>query len=142
MRIRKEITVDYAHRLSQHNGQCSNIHGHTGRIVVELSGRTDPRTGMVMDFGDMKRFLDPIRDRLDHAIVLNDCFDQDIIHFMQAKRFKVMALWDEPTAENLARWVYNTMEADDLPVSEVTFYETENNYAIYRGEGDEPKETD
>ena len=132
MRLCKEIMVDYAHRLAHHKGQCANLHGHTGRMVVELEGTPDPTTGMILDFGDMKIALEPIRKQLDHATVLNSMEDGDLIHILSDRGFTITALPFEPTAENLATWAYNEL-GKTLPVSGVTFYETPNNWATYEG---------
>ena len=133
MRLSKETTVDYAHRLAHHKGQCANLHGHTGRIVVTLEGEPDPTTGMLMDFADLKVAMEPIRQKLDHATVLNSNADTDLIVALDEFGFVVTPLPFEPTAENLAHWIYNELKGT-LPVVSVTFYETANNYATYEGE--------
>ena len=130
MHLSKEITVDYAHRLAHHPGQCANLHGHTGRIVVTLEGEPDEKTGMILDFSDLKMALEPIRKQLDHATVLNSSMDGDLIDFLFAKASTVTELPFEPTAENLAKWIYDRLRST-LPIVSVTFYETANNYATY-----------
>ena len=132
MLLSKEITFDYAHRLAHHGGACSNLHGHTGRLVVEIEGTPDPTTGMVMDFSDLKAVLQPVRQRLDHVLILNVEFDSFLIEALRPFGFHITAFPFEPTAENLAKWAYNELRTS-LPVSRVIFYETLNNWATYEG---------
>lgn len=136
MKLSKQITVDYAHRLAHHTGQCANLHGHTGRIVVELDGPVDTRTGMVLDFGDIKDACKGIYEALDHTVVLNGEGDVGLVDALLSFGFRITVLEGEPTAENLARWVYNELK-DSLPVCRVSFYETPDNWATYEGETDE-----
>ena len=70
-RVSKSIDFCYGHRLLDYEGKCRHLHGHNGRVEIELEGdRLDSR-GMVVDFGDikkgMKRWID---DNLDHRMIL------------------------------------------------------------------------
>jgi len=61
IRITKEFRFEMAHALLGYDGMCSNIHGHSYQLSVTLIGETlnntsDPKNGMVMDFGDMKEY--------------------------------------------------------------------------------------
>ena len=73
MELFKVFKFDAAHRLpcvgEQH--KCSEIHGHSFRIEVHISGPVDPRFGWVIDFADIRRAVEPILDQLDHKY-LND----------------------------------------------------------------------
>ena len=68
--VKKKYTIEAGHILTDHSGQCANVHGHSYKIYFEVYGMTDPVTGMVIDFGDLnvcaKRLLDPI----DHAFII------------------------------------------------------------------------
>jgi len=46
--------------------KCRRMHGHNYRIDVHVGGEPDPQTGLVVDYGDIKRVVDPIIDELDH----------------------------------------------------------------------------
>ncbi len=144
MRITKEFSVDYGHRLMNHPGQCSNIHGHTARILVHVAGRVIPKTGMVVDFGELNDLCKPIIDRFDHALILNE-EDMGIIAALATydrtnPKLKIVLLDREPTAENLAavlldrfndarRHMTPTPNPDEWHFTGVSFYETPKNFA-------------
>ena len=90
MEIFRVFTVEAAHRLPNvpAGHKCSRLHGHSFRIEVHVGGPVDAVTGWVMDFADLKRAFAPTFDRLDHHY-LND----------------IEGL-ENPTSENLARWVW------------------------------------
>jgi 6-pyruvoyltetrahydropterin/6-carboxytetrahydropterin synthase len=95
---------------------CSRLHGHSFRVEVHISGPVQEATGWVVDFGDVERAFAPIRGQLDHRY-LND----------------IEGL-ENPTSENLARWIWRRL-APDLPgLARVTVQETANAGCIYRGD--------
>lgn len=115
MRIRREFHYDSAHRLPNvpDGHKCGRLHGHTYRLIVELTGPVDPTTGWVMDFADIDAEVDLYLSDLDHHY-LNDVIDN-------------------PTVENQLIWLWERL-SDDLPLSELTLFEGLNNSASYRGE--------
>mgnify|MGYP002802817652 FL=1 len=76
IRLTKEFSFEAAHALEGYDGACREIHGHSYRLFVTVKGipseRTeDPKCGMVMDFGVLKRIVnEEVVARLDHALVL------------------------------------------------------------------------
>ena len=99
--LEKEFKFEAAHQLPQHDGKCRRLHGHSwkGRVVVEGTHliASGPKTGMVMDYSDIKAALDPlVEGHLDHYY-LNDSTGLE-----------------NPTSENLALWVF-TMLRDKIP---------------------------
>ncbi|MFG1953700.1 6-carboxytetrahydropterin synthase QueD [Micromonospora sp. NPDC048830] len=118
MEIFREFTFEAAHRLPNvpEGHKCARLHGHSYRVTVHVSGDVDPHSGWVMDFGDLKKAVEPIRDSLDHYY-LND----------------VPGL-ENPTSEVLARWIWDRL-ADSLPLSAVAVRETCTSGCVYRGEG-------
>ena len=78
IRLTKEFSFESAHALDGYDGLCREIHGHSYRLFVTIKGEpsceeNDPKLGMVMDFGDLKRIVNrEIVDRLDHSFVLRD----------------------------------------------------------------------
>ena len=89
-----ELTVrsDFssAHFLRDYDGKCKNLHGHTWQVAVTVAGESLDKIGVMADFVGMKRHLQTILDQLDHAC-LND------LEYFKA---------NNPTAENLARFIY------------------------------------
>ena len=77
IRLTKEFRFEMAHALWNYDGLCKNIHGHSYMLFVTVIGepiidKTNPKLGMVMDFGDLKRIVnEEIINRLDHCIVIN-----------------------------------------------------------------------
>ncbi|MFR9651597.1 MAG: 6-carboxytetrahydropterin synthase [Rikenellaceae bacterium] len=76
IRLTKEFNFEAAHALRGYDGACRNIHGHSYRFFVTVIGEpnrdaNDPKHGMVIDFGELKRIVnEQIIDRLDHALVM------------------------------------------------------------------------
>lgn len=114
-RLDVEFRFAAAHRLPRYDGPCFRMHGHNYRLIVAVEGEVDPRTGMVADFG---RIQDVVREhvlaRVDHR-TLND-------------------LLDNPTAENIARWVFEALQPHLPGLGEVRLWEIPDCCVTYRGE--------
>lgn len=122
--VSKEFTFDAAHHLHAYEGKCKNLHGHTYRAVVGLSGYTDER-GLVIDFGDIKEiWKKKIEIYLDHRYL------NETLPLMNT------------TAENIVVWIYEKLaEAlleeqryEGARVEFVRLYETPTSYAEARRE--------
>lgn len=73
VKITKEITFDMAHMLSNYNGKCANLHGHTYKLQVTVEGEVDEDSRMVIDFNRLKEAIeDCVMERLDHAVAFSD----------------------------------------------------------------------
>ena len=118
MEIFKVFKFDAAHRLpcvgKQH--KCSEIHGHSFRIEIHISGPVDSRFGWVIDFADIHQAVTPLLDQLDHKY-LND----------------VEGL-DNPTSENIARWIWDRLCIQLPQLSKIVVQESPESGCIYRGE--------
>lgn len=118
MLIAKEFTFDAAHRLLNYNGQCANLHGHTYKLQIVLSGPVQ-KNGMVIDFVDLKRVItEKVISKLDHKFI-NKIIKQS-------------------TAENIAIWIWEQLE-QQLPLYEVRLWETPTSFVIYNGVTNENK---
>jgi 6-pyruvoyltetrahydropterin/6-carboxytetrahydropterin synthase len=115
--IFKEFTVEAAHLLPNVpvGHKCRRLHGHSFRIAIYVSGPLDPVLGWVADFGDIKQACRPIEDELDHQY-LND----------------IPGL-ENPTSENLARWVWERVRPALPLLSKVIIRETCTSGCIYTG---------
>ena len=77
IRITKQFSFETAHALHGYDGKCKNIHGHSYKLFVTVLGTpildpSDPKYGMVMDFGDLKNIVkEEIVDVFDHATIFN-----------------------------------------------------------------------
>ena len=128
--VTKEIHFCYGHRLLNYDGKCRYFHGHNGKVEVHLSAETLDAKGMVRDFSEIKMILQTWIDQtLDHRMLLNQ---KDPLMDMLVKAGEpVFRMETNPTAENIAKLIYDTAKAKDLPVSSVTLWETPNSFATY-----------
>jgi 6-pyruvoyltetrahydropterin/6-carboxytetrahydropterin synthase len=118
MDIFKTFTLECAHRLPNVPGghKCARMHGHSFRVEVHVNGPVDAHSGWVMDFADVRTAFEPLFQQLDHRC-LND----------------VPGL-ENPTSENLARWIWREL-APQLPqLSRVVVHETCTSGCTYAGQ--------
>ena len=131
-RVTREFHFCYGHRLLNYDGKCRNLHGHNGTAVVTLAGPTLDALGMVMDFSQMKKVLQKwIDETIDHKMLLHR--DDPVLQFLQDKKEPVVVLDVNPTAENIAKHIYDYAKCQGFPVTEVTLWETESCCATYTG---------
>ncbi|MBL8236643.1 MAG: 6-carboxytetrahydropterin synthase QueD [Bryobacterales bacterium] len=118
MEIFKEFTVEAAHLLPNvpEGHKCRRLHGHSFRIAIYLSGPLDGKLGWVADFGEIKKACGPVEDELDHRY-LNE----------------IPGL-ENPTSENLARWIWRRVRPALPLLSKVVVRETCTSGCIYQGE--------
>ena len=130
--ITKKIEFCYGHRLMKYEGKCRHLHGHNGIIEVDLTTKGLDHRGMVVDFSDIKKTLKVwIDETLDHHMIL--CKDDPVIPLLKQNN-EVFYLMDEnPTAENLAKLIFDFAKKQGLPVVEVRLWETSTSCAAYRG---------
>lgn len=65
--VSKELVFDAAHFITDHPAKCSNLHGGRYALHVQVSGRVDPMTGCVVDYGYLKRVVNrQVVERFDH----------------------------------------------------------------------------
>jgi len=131
--VSKQCLFDAAHVLTNHAGQCKNLHGHTYRVIVEVAEGAE-RQDMVIDFKDLKQVIrEVILERFDHAFIYNqasvsECEIADVI----AKHgMKSVGLPFRSTAESLARYFYEEL-SERLNIVSVKVYETPESCAEYR----------
>lgn len=115
--LSKEFGFEAAHRLPRvpAGHKCGRLHGHSFRIEVKLEGAVDPETGFLLDYGVISGAFADLRDLLDHNY-LNE----------------IPGL-ENPTSEELARWIWEKL-APRLPaLTEVLVRETCTTACRYRG---------
>jgi 6-pyruvoyltetrahydropterin/6-carboxytetrahydropterin synthase len=129
-RVTREITFCYGHRLLYFEGKCRHLHGHNGRAVLTLEAEELDRQGMVMDFARIKQVVQTwIDENLDHRMLLHK--DDPLLPELRRQGEPVFVMDVNPTAENIARLIYDYAAAQGFPVSEVRLWETESCYATY-----------
>lgn len=130
-RVTKEIYFCYGHRLLDYAGKCRHLHGHNGKAVITLEAAALDRLGMVVDFSEIKQVVGKwIDETLDHKMLLHR--DDPIIPELRRRGEAFVELDVNPTAENIARLIFDRVAAAGFPVVEVTLWETENSFATYR----------
>src|SRR5665648_247887 len=83
IRVTKEFTFEMAHALWNYDGPCRNVHGHSYRLFVTISGVPveepgNPKNGMVIDFSDLKYIVKKeIVNVFDHAVAVSRLFDKE-----------------------------------------------------------------
>lgn len=130
--VTKHIHLCYGHRLLDYQGKCRFLHGHNGLVEVSIARpRLDSR-GMAMDFSDISAVLKVWIDaELDHKMILNA--KDPLIPLLQKHEQALVLFPGNPTAEALAKHVYDYAKSRSLPVSRVKFWETPSSYAVYEG---------
>jgi len=131
-RVTRAITFCYGHRLLNYDGKCRHLHGHNGRAVLTLEAQELDRLGMVVDFSRIKQVVSTWIDAtLDHRMLLHR--DDPVLPLLRQQGEPVFAMDVNPTAENIAKLIYDFAVAQHFPVVEVRLWETESCYATYLG---------
>jgi 6-pyruvoyltetrahydropterin/6-carboxytetrahydropterin synthase len=130
-RVTREIDFCYGHRLLNYDGKCRYLHGHNGRAVIVIeSPRLDDR-GMVLDFSDIKTVVSRwIDDNLDHRMIL--CRDDPAVPVLKQLGEPLYLIDANPTAENIAKLIFEFTAGQGFPVVETHLWETPRCYATYR----------
>ncbi len=118
-----ELTIkdhfDAAHALRDYPGECANLHGHTWDVEVTVCGEDLDGIDIVYDFKQLKADLRGVLEPFDHA------------YLNEVTPFESLS----PTAENLARVVYERMEGvvgSQVTVKEVAVWESPIAKIVYR----------
>lgn len=117
--ISKEFRFEAAHKLPHHDGKCQRLHGHSwiGRVYVKGNKlhETGTKQGMIIDYGDIKKYLKPLLENfLDH-------------HYLNETTGLL-----NPTSEAIAKWIFERLEEQGLPgLYSVEIRETCTSSAIY-----------
>lgn len=122
---------DSAHQLPYHKGKCSNVHGHTYKVEVEVGSsiqKVDPdnsESGMVIDFSILKEIYKPLHTLLDHSYLTGTILPEWLkrVEGFDIEWVDTNARYDIPgfgavsclsipvtTAEYLAHWIFSKME--------------------------------
>jgi 6-pyruvoyltetrahydropterin/6-carboxytetrahydropterin synthase len=118
MEIFKEFAIEAAHWLPNvpEGHKCRRLHGHSFQIAIYVRGPLDPQLGWVIDFAEIKTAFNAIEERIDHR-----CLNE------------VKGL-ENPTSENLARWIWKELRPALPALSKVQVKETCTSGCIFTGE--------
>ena len=130
-RVTKTLDFCYGHRLLNYRGKCRFLHGHNGTVEIELSASRLDRRGMVRDFSEIKAVLQAwIDTNLDHKMIL--CRDDPALAALRKLKEPLFVISVNPTAENLAKLIYEEAKRKDFPVTAVRLWETDRSVATYQ----------
>lgn len=145
VKVTKEFTFDAAHVLTGHNGLCSNLHGHTYKALITVTGEglatSGSSAGMVVDFQDLKRIIGDVIAEYDHAFLYNSStsdrksLEIEVAKLLLEKDAKVKGMPFRTTVENMAMLLGAEVTTEfkrakmPLKVSRVRLYETPTSYA-------------
>lgn len=138
VRVTKEYGFEMAHALWNYDGVCKNIHGHSYKLFVTVIGapitdQSNPKLGMVIDFGDLKRIVnDEVVDKFDHAIMLSDKAPiKELLGLKQMfERYEILNY--QPTCENLLIDIVGRLRnkmPEGVKLFSVKLHETVSSYA-------------
>ena len=131
--VTKELYFCYGHRLMNHGGKCRHLHGHSVKASITIEAPQLNDDGMVCDFAEIRDAAETyINQELDHNLLLHQ--DDPLIPALKAGGERFRALSEHPTAEVLAKEIYEAVKKSGLNIREVTLWETASSYATYRPE--------
>ncbi len=129
-RVTEIVEFCYGHRLLRYQGKCAHLHGHNGRVEIELAAPSLDDQSMVADFSDIGRVVKGFIDQhLDHRMLLHR--DDPLVPVLRQHDEPVFLMDSDPTAEAIARLIYEQAAAHGLKVSAVRLWETPTSVAAY-----------
>ena len=129
--VTKEVHFCYGHRLLGHEGKCRHLHGHNARAMIRLESESLDRLGLVMDFKEIGDYVKSWLDaEIDHNMLLYK--EDPILPLLRGAGERVYVMDTNPSAENIARLVFEYVERGGFPVVEVAIVETASAVASYR----------
>ena len=137
MRVTKMFTFDAGHRLSDYEGKCKRLHGHTYKLEVTLEGKVD-KLGMVVDFGELKNMYGLwVETKFDHKMILKmgDSYNEKLAKSLPEDDESICWVEYNPTAENMANDIFNIFKGKlkeisySVKIIKVRLYETPTSYA-------------
>jgi 6-pyruvoyltetrahydropterin/6-carboxytetrahydropterin synthase len=136
IRLTKRFDFEAAHSLAGYDGACKYIHGHSYTLYVTVTGtpstdKTDPKRGMVMDFGILKQIVkESITDRFDHCLMLRK--DSPLAHEIEREYKKVESFDFQPTCENILLYFVEILKnrlPDTVSLHSLKLSETGSSFA-------------
>jgi 6-pyruvoyltetrahydropterin/6-carboxytetrahydropterin synthase len=129
-KVTKAIQFCYGHRLMNYDGKCRHLHGHNGKVEIELETEKLDALGIVRDFTEVKDVVAVWLDReLDHKMLLRK--DDPALPMLKTLNEPVYLFDTNPTAEAIARMIFDFVRSKGFPVSEVRMWESEGSFATY-----------
>lgn len=144
VRVTKSFNFETAHALYGYDGKCKNIHGHSYKLFVTVKGipnldAGNPKFGMVIDFGDIKRIVkSEVVDLFDHAILLNENSPhKQLGENLKEEGHKVIFTSYQPSCENMLLDMVEKISPklpEFVKLQSLRLHETETSYAEWLAE--------
>ena len=129
--VTRDLSFCYGHRLLHYDGKCARLHGHNATAVLTLRSADLDELGMVADFLVIRARLGSWIDAtLDHRMILHR--EDPALPALRELGEDVYVVDFNPTAENLARLLYDRAQDAGLPVVQVDVWETPPCKATFR----------
>lgn len=138
IRVTKEFSFEMAHVLWNYDGPCRNVHGHSYRLFVTISGtpvndRENPKNGMVIDFSDLKNIVkEEIVSKFDHSVVVSGSYDSGKLEMVRTMFSNTIVTDYQPTCENLVADFAARIKQHlpgNVKLHSLKLYETANSFA-------------
>lgn len=138
IRVTKEFSFEMAHALWNYDGPCRNVHGHSYKLFVTLSGNMvddpqNPKNGMVIDFTDLKSVVKKeIINVFDHAITISGNYNTEKMKMFRSMLGNTVVVDYQPTCENLVADFAERIRKhfqDKVKLHSLRLYETATSYA-------------
>jgi len=138
IRVTKQFGFEMSHALTNYDGFCRNIHGHSYKLQITIIGEPllkpgDPKDGMVMDFSVLKKLVKKhIIDSLDHSLIVNNVAAHDKLVELGELYERHHIVNFQPTTENLVLFIaekFKKLLPEHLELFSVRLYETSNSFA-------------
>lgn len=135
VRITKEFQFEGAHALSNYDGKCRSVHGHSYKLYVTVIGTPSadgdsPKVGMLIDFTELKEIVkSSIIDIFDHALILSN--NSPLIEELTSSYNSVVVLPFQPTCENMVIYfseILNKQLPYGIRLFSLKLYETSSSY--------------
>ena len=132
--ITKIFHFETAHRISNYNGQCSNIHGHSYELQVTVAGIPNKESDIIFDFKDLKKVVESeIINPFDHALLLK----KGTSDFESIMGMKIILLDKEPTAERMLEFMVDKLDGklpENIKLKRLKLFETKTSYAEWESD--------
>ncbi len=129
-KVTRDIHFCYGHRLLNYDGKCRYLHGHNGKLEIELEAPALDALGMVRDFSEIKRAVQQwIDTTLDHKMILNR--KDPALPALEKLGEPLYVIDENPTAEAIARLIFEQVKRLGFPVTSVRLWETDQSSASY-----------
>lgn len=132
--ITKLFSFEAAHRISNYQGACSQVHGHSYKLQITISAEMPGENDMVLDFKILKELVQShILALLDHSLMLKD--NTENLQFFLNYPGKIYWMDSEPTAERMLLDISRRLEPvlpGHVNLEEIVLFETETSFAKWR----------